>query len=367
MDSASRYLNMEEPNRADHLWRYTPWKRVHPTGDISEIPELVEPEISLGIIDGSNLPSGIELKRGVVGEPDFSKSSALTNSFLHASAKSSQWTLTVERGFSAETPVILEVRTGDLPSVAHISLEIGEMAEFELITRVTGSSDWFGLLRTGQIKDGAVMNDVVIGLLDRGTMLRSDSIEICRDAQVKAGTVSSGSERTKSDLRYIMTENGGNIKVLGSILSADSMHLDHHIEIHHEAPETFSRLSWHSACGGRSRTIGTGMLTIDEGSKGADAAQIFHNLLLSEFAEADSIPELEVMENDVVGCGHGTANGPIDEEQMFYLKTRGFDDESAKRALIAAFLNSTLTEMGGSTLHEWLVSELTLQLESLEA
>ena len=107
------------------------------------------------------------------------------------------------------------------------------------------------------------------------------------------------------------------------------------------------------------------MLTINEGSRGADAAQIFHNLLLSRSAEADSIPELEVMENDVVGCGHGTANGPIDEEQMFYLKSRGFDEDEAKRSLIAAFLNSTLSQMGGSSLHEWLVSELTLKLDAL--
>ena len=367
MDSASRYLSLENPNKADHLWRYTPWKRVHPTGDVSEIPSLGEPEISLCTIDGSDTPPGIMVKRDENEVPDFSMSNALTNSFLHATAKSSQWKLVVENGFSSEKPIILDIETGDFPSIAHISLEIGKMSEFELITRVTGSSEWFGLLRTGQIQDGAVVNDVVIGLLERGTMLRSDSIEICRDAQVKAGTVSSGSERTKSDLRYILGETGGNIKVLGSILSADSMHLDHHIEIHHEAPETFSRLSWHSACGGSSRTIGTGMLTIREGSRGADAAQIFHNLLLSKSAEADSIPELEVMENDVVGCGHGTANGPIDEEQMFYLKTRGFDEDDARRSLIAAFLNSTLSEMGGASLHGWLVSELTLQLESLDA
>tara|TARA_B100000959_G_scaffold282847_1_gene350238 strand:- start:165 stop:494 length:330 start_codon:yes stop_codon:yes gene_type:complete len=109
------------------------------------------------------------------------------------------------------------------------------------------------------------------------------------------------------------------------------------------------------------------MLSIQKGSKGADAAQIFHNLLLSESAEADSIPELEVMENDVVGCGHGTANGPIDEDQMFYLKTRGFDENGAKRALIAAFLNSTLSEMGSVELHRWLKDELSFQLEALHS
>ena len=367
MDSASQYLSMGEPDKSNHLWKYTPWRRIHPTGKIAEIPELASATLSLSMMDGSEVPTGVSLVRGSGGDLDLSMDNALTNSFLHAMSNSSNWLLVVESGFRLESPIILDVQTGDVASVAHISLEIGEMADFELVTRVSGGSDWFGLLRTGNIGSGTILNDVLIGLQENGTFLRSDSIEIGRDAQVRAGTVSSGSERTKSDLRYKLEERGSGIKVLGSILSAESMHLDHHIEIHHEAPDTFSRLSWHSACGGDSRTIGTGMLQVTKGAKGADAGQIFHNLLLSDSAEADSIPELEVMENDVIGCGHGTANGPIDEEQMFYLKTRGFDGKEAKRALIAAFLNSTLSEMGGDKLHEWLVGELTLQLQALHS
>ena len=367
MDSASQYLSMSEPDKSNHLWKYTPWRRVHPTGEITEIPELASATLSISMMDGTEVPPGVSLVRGNGEDLDLSMDNALTNSFLHAMSNSSNWLLIVESGFRFESPIILDVQTGVVDSVAHISMEIGEMVDFELVTRVSGKSDWFGLLRTGNIGSGTILNDVLIGLQENGTFLRSDSLKIGRDAQVRAGTVSSGSERTKSDLRYKLEERGGGIKVLGSILSAESMHLDHHIEIHHEAPDTFSRLSWHSACGGDSRTIGTGMLKVSKGAKGADAGQIFHNLLLSDSAEADSIPELEVMENDVVGCGHGTANGPIDEEQMFYLKTRGFDGKEAKRALIAAFLNSTLSEMGGERLHEWLVGELTTQLEALHS
>ena len=66
------------------------------------------------------------------------------------------------------------------------------------------------------------------------------------------------------------------------------MYLDYHIEIQHDAPETFSRLKWHAACGGKSRTIGTGMLKVAKGSTGTDAAQNFHNLLLSK----EAFPEL---------------------------------------------------------------------------
>ena len=104
------------------------------------------------------------------------------------------------------------------------------------------------------------------------------------------------------------------------------------------------------------------MLRIEAGAKGADAGQLFHNLLLSEDAEADSIPELEVSENNVVGCGHGTANGPVDDDQMFYLKTRGFKDEEARDVLVSAFLNSTLTDMGSIVVHEHLLSTLTQDL-----
>ena len=288
----------------------------------------------------------------------------VTGSFLQAASVSSQWILRIEPGFSSQHPVVLDIDLKGPSKILHLSLDVGRLSELELITRVRGSGEWFGLLRTGEIGAGAVLNDVVVCLQDEGTLLRVDSIAIGRDAQVRAGTVSSGSERTKADLRYRMGEPGGNLRVLGSVLSADSMHIDHHVEIHHDAPETFSRLTWNSACGGDSRTIGTGMLRVADGSRGADAAQIFHNLLLSVDAEADSIPELEVLEHEVVGCGHGTANGPIDEDQLFYLGCRGFDPSDARGALIAAFLNSTLSEMGSDVLHGWLVRLLTVELES---
>ena len=65
--------------------------------------------------------------------------------------------------------------------------------------------------------------------------------------------------------------------------------------------------------------------------------QLFQNLLLSRDAQADSIPELEVSEHDVVGCGHGTASGPVDEDQMFYLASRGLSPNESKSTLILAF------------------------------
>ena len=85
MDASSQYLSADHPDRADHLWRYTPWKKIHPTGDISDIPsDFSIPDVSLKTLDGSTLPSGISLDMGDVhleGLPDDEK---ITKSFLEA-------------------------------------------------------------------------------------------------------------------------------------------------------------------------------------------------------------------------------------------------------------------------------------------
>lgn len=367
MDAASLYQSLGEPDRADHLWRYTPWKRVHPSGETSEIPQTSAPKLTLSCSDADVALVGISIEEGIIGAEVLPESDEVTSSFIRAAAGDSVYTLRVENNFVASAPIVLDIDTGDSHCALHLSLDVGRHCEFELITQISGAAPWTGFLRSGRIGDGSILADVVIGYTDSGTLVRVDSIAIGRDAQVRAGTVSSGSDRTKADLRYKMGETGGHLNVLGSILSANQMHLDHHVEIHHDAPETFSRLDWHSACGGNSRTVGTGMLRVAKGARGADAGQLFHNLLLSKKAEVDSIPELEVSEHDVVGCGHGTANGPVDEDQMFYLESRGLDTEEAREALIAAFLNSTLVEMGSDALHRWLAKHLQDELTDLSA
>ncbi|MBV23178.1 MAG: hypothetical protein CMA53_03670 [Euryarchaeota archaeon] len=366
MNPEELYLSLDEPDNSDHLWRYSPWKRIHPTGNIREIPSnYKQPNINLSFLDGSDVPNEVSITKEYSKSMKNSFSDQISMSFIESVSQDSKFTFKVKNNTVLEQPVLLRIDSESVNSAINLSIEIGRHCEFELITLIEGEPEWFGLLRKANIGEGSIINDVVVGQMKSGTLLRVDAINIGKDSQVKAGSISSGSEKTKADLRYMMNENGSNLRVLGSILSAERMHIDHHIEIYHDAPETYSRLDWHSACGGNSRTIGTGMLRVSDGSKGADAGQLFRNLLLSKKAEADSIPELEVSEHDVVGCGHGTANGPVDEEQLFYLEARGFSPDDAKDALIAAFLNTTLSEMGSETLHQWLAENLQDELKTL--
>lgn len=360
------YADLEEPDRADHLWRYTPWHRIHPSGDVSEIPESVGPVLSLSSLDGSTEPGGVSLQAATEADierlainGDGDVSTQLIREIADVVV------LRVERKAVPTQPVVLDIECSGAVSALHLLIDIGERAELELITRIHGDATWAGVLRQGLFGAASHVHDVVVNQMGEGRLLRTDGIHLGRDAQVRCGAVASGASRCKADLRYTMDAIGASLHVNGSILTADGQHNDHHVEILHHAPQTFSRLEWNSACSGNSRTVGTGMLRVSKGAKGADAGQLFHNLLLSERAEVDSIPELEVEENDVVGCGHGTANGPVDEEQLFYLKTRGFTEPEGRSVLISAFLNATLSAMGSDAVHEHLVSMLAEDLNAI--
>ena len=362
MSSEAEYLAIPAPDRAQHLWRYTPWHRIHPTGKPEEIPTEVSPAgVSLTMLDGSEPPKGVSVSV-IDGNLTRNIDSDIGGAFIRALSQEGVVKISIDDGIIIEQPLLLTVESTGSVSGIQIDVSVGANSQTELITLIESGADWFGLMRCGTIDKSAIFNDVVVNLLGDSKLLRIEQFTLLRDAQVKFGTVGSGGVQTKGDLRYILDGRGANLQVNGSILSAGKQHNDHHIEIMHEELETFSRLKWHSTCGGKSRTIGTGMLRIAQGAKGSDSAQVFNNLLLSKDAEADSIPELEVLENEVVGCGHGTASGPVDDDQMFYLKTRGFSDNGARGLLIAAFLNSTLNEMGSEKLHLWLIDILSTEI-----
>ncbi len=366
---SSSYLEHANTDKAAHIWRYTSWKKTHPTGIINDIPESNSPEISISLVNGNPIPEGVSIDDATDSdierlghELDFDHGSAAPKFITALVPKVT--ILSIKDKVKIESPLIVKISTSGNICTARLLIDIGSQVEAEIITIIEGDANWTGILREGKYGANAIVNDVVTQITGN-RLLRCDALSLERDAQVKAGTVNASSSQAKVDIRHWLNEPGSSLKVNGSILSSNEDHLDSHIEIIHTGRDTRSRLEWHSACGGKSNTTGTGMLKIDAGAKGADAGQLFHNLLISERAKANSIPELEVLESEVVGCGHGTANGPLDEQQLFYLSTRGFDEEQARAALIAAFLNAPLSDMGSEPLHGWLIERIEKHLNMI--
>ncbi len=326
---------------------------MHPTGNLSDIPDIIDkPEFTISFLDGSDLPEGISF--GKATPEDLEKLSNTVNFehgnvspvFLNEVLGDSVFKLSVKKGLGLPQPVLLHTNFSGDVSGLHVLLDIGENSMIELVSKFEGDCKWVGLMREGIIGQGAIFNDVFVnGLSDDTVMLRVDGVEISRDSQVRSGTLALGGTRNKSDIRFELTGKGSSLSVNGSTLGQGDTHEDNHVEIVHVVGDNQSRLFWHSVCDDNSNSIGTGMLKIMEDASGSDAGQLFHNLLLSPNAVADSIPELEVL-NDDVSAAHGTANGPIDLEHQFYLESRGHSKEGAKSLIVESFLNESLLSMG---------------------
>ena len=221
------YSELEVPDRADHLWRYTPWHRIHPGGELSDIPEAHGAVLELRSLDGSTEPAGVTLE--VATEEDLERlcisgKEDVSTQFIQAISTGNVVVLRVERKAKPSQPVLLNIEFSGEVSALHLLMDVGELAELELITRLHGDADWTGFLRQGIFGNASHVNDVVINHLGDGRLLRTDGIHLGRDAQVRGGTIGSGASRCKADIRYTMDHPGASLKVNGSILSLDGMH-----------------------------------------------------------------------------------------------------------------------------------------------
>ncbi|MCH1442333.1 MAG: SufD family Fe-S cluster assembly protein, partial [Candidatus Poseidoniaceae archaeon] len=180
--------------------------------------------------------------------------------------------------------------------------------------RLSGNSKWFGLSITAVLQKNVAFSFAIVNNLNENcTLLRCEDWEISRDSSLEYGELSTGADRIKSDIRTYL--KGTNSTLTQNIaVNCDSGRVDdHHIEIHHLSPHSNSSLCVNSACANKGHAIGTGLLIIEENCDGSDAGQVFKNLLLSEDAKAEAIPELEVLSDDV-SAAHGAASSSVDPE-----------------------------------------------------
>ena len=157
-----------------------------------------------------------------------------------------------------------------------------------------------------------------------------------RDATLRSFQASLGGEYARARTDSVLTGQGGTAQLLAAYLGdGDQVH-DFRTLQEHAAPQTTSDLVFKGAVGGTSRSVYSGMIRMRNGAKRANAFQTNRNLVLSDGAHADSVPNLDIQENDV-RCSHASAVGPIDEEQRFYLESRGVPREAAERLILLGF------------------------------
>ena len=130
--------------------------------------------------------------------------------------------------------------------------------------------------------------------------------------------------------------------MLGVYFAGGDQHFDHRSIQDHIGSQTASDLLYKGALKDRSRTIYSGTVIIRKGAHKCDAYQTNRNILLSETAKAQSIPNLEILTNDPVRCGHAASVGPVDEDTLFYIQSRGIPYEEAQRLVVFGFFQEVL-------------------------
>jgi Fe-S cluster assembly protein SufD len=337
------YQQMAVPPRSAHLWRYTPWPRVHPT-KVEEVPQADGIQFSIEGQDANAFQRA-------------SDSDEIARVFLDELGGTS-YRLDIKGNGQV---IHIRARASGHIAVGHLNLNV--KGDVTVLLHLTGEAGWCGLHITGNVIPNGNLGYGFINELDANTkLLRCEDWLVERDASLESATLSVGGFRCKSDLRTTLNGTGSSIRQAITAHGQGARHDDHHIEIHHLHGHTDSDLVTNAACSGSSHFVATGLLTIAEGADGSDAGQVFRNLLLSEKARAEAIPELEVLADDV-SAAHGAASAPIDPSQLHYLMSRGLSREESESMIVNGFLIDAFSNLKNEALTEQVRTRLTVHLE----
>ena len=174
-----------------------------------------------------------------------------------------------------------------------------------------------------------------------------------RDSVFSSGSFTTGAALARNDFQVSLDGPGGSTVLNGLYLTADNQHVDNLIGIDHAQPNTSSQLNYKGILDGKSKAVFGGQVLVRKDAQKVNAQQSDKNLLLSDQAEVDSKPSLLIYADDVK-CGHGATAGHIDQDSLFYLKSRGLAPDVAGRMLIHAFAREIIESVSLEPLRDYL-------------
>ena len=183
------------------------------------------------------------------------------------------------------------------------------------------------------------------------THLQFLTVSQAASSRFNAVTIATGGRRARTECVIDLNGAGAENKILGVSFGSADQYFENWVTQNHVAPKTTSDIQFRSALKGRSRSFFAGMVNIEKTAQQSDAYQSSKALLLSKDAKADAIPNLEILADDVK-CSHGAAVGPVDEDQKYYLQTRGVPPEIAEDIIVEGFFEPVIAEIPSESVQE---------------
>lgn len=269
----------------------------------------------------------------------------------------------VPKEFSSSEPIVITLAGNNDITYSHLRLIAGKHSVSSFVVDTTGSGT-HALTLELITEDGAQATLIQIADGDRDQVIAGQHhVRVGRDASVQHIVVTLGGDVVRLVTSAQFDGPGGGIDALGVFFTDAGQHHEHRLFMDHNAPHCRSNVAYKGALqGADAHAVWIGDVLIRANAVGTDTYEINRNLVLTEGARADSVPNLEIETGDVVGAGHASATGRFDEEQMFYLTARGIPVVEARRLVVRGFINENVQKIPVPEIRERLLRRVEQRL-----
>ncbi|MGY1744845.1 Fe-S cluster assembly protein SufD [Blastococcus sp. SYSU D00695] len=352
-----------DPTGREEAWRFTPMRRVRSL--LRGEPSDARPQWQ------TDLPDGVELTTVEAGDPllkglpePVDRLAALTRQ-----RSAGATVVRVPAEAQLDRPVTLRLDgAGDDEAVAwgHLVIDVGAFAQATVVLDHTGSARYSGgvSVLTG---DGAQVRLVSVQDWAPGSVHggQYDTV-VGRDASVTQVVVTLGGDLVRLVSNVTYAGPGGSAELFGVYFADETQHQEHRLWVDHAVPHCRSNVLYKGALQGeQARTVWVGDVRIRPAAVGTETYELNRNLVLTDGARADSVPNLEIETGEIVGAGHASATGRFDDEQLFYLCSRGIDAETARRLVVRGFFADVIARVGLPELQDRLMASVEARLGQL--
>ena len=334
-------------------WRFTPLKRLRGLATSDGTGTDAGPAVKVESV----VPNGATVSTVERDDPRFG--SALVPfdriSALAYGRASGALLVAVDREAVLDSPVTVTVVGGgaEAPAYGHTIVDIGQLAQATVVVEHTGSATLADNVEV-LVGAGAQLTLVTVAnWADDAVQAQHIRFRVGRDASVTHVQVAIGGDLVRQYTSVDYTDRGGQAELYGLYFADTHQHLEHRLLVDHAVPDCRSYVAYRGALQGQdAHTVWVGDVLIRSAATGTDTYEVNRNLVLTDGARADSIPNLEIETGEVVGAGHASATGRFDDEQLFYLMARGIPEREARRLVVRGFFAELLAKIPAHELRE---------------
>ncbi|MEY9837796.1 Fe-S cluster assembly protein SufD [Streptacidiphilus sp. EB103A] len=349
------------PTGREENWRFTPLNRLRGLHDGSA--EATDGALKVDV----SAPAGVVVEMvertdprvGRAGKPVDRVAAQAFSSFEKAGLVS------VPRDTVLTEPIRISVHGQGGTAYGHQVIELGAFAEALVVIEHTGDAVVAANVEY-LIGDGAKLTVVSVqDWDDTAVHVAQHTALVGRDASFKSVVVSFGGDLVRLHPRVVYGAPGGEADLYGLYFADAGQHLEHRLFIDHDTPHCRSNVAYKGALQGKdARAVWIGDVLIRAAAEGTDTYELNRNLVLTDGARVDSVPNLEIETGEIVGAGHASATGRFDDEQLFYLQSRGIPADEARRLVVRGFFAELVQQIGLPDLQERLIERIDAELEA---